>query len=153
MSELVPAPGQPLTPHRPTKCTPDTIRTVTDALREGMSANGAMRLAGVDPNVLYGATGWVHRGERGEEPFATFLREATLAIGQAEQKAVRALTAGFKSDWRAAASYLARRHPESWAEKQQPQMDAGAGVDPVEQFRSEMEAMRNALRDGTDPER
>jgi hypothetical protein len=148
MSELVRTQGG-----MPTKCRPDVIKTVCDAIREGMSPSGAMRMAGVDPNCLYGSTGWIHRGERGEEPFRTFLEQATIATAQAEQRAVKALVKGFDKDWRAAAAWLARRMPMEWKERQSIDftVDPGGGgtTDPMEAFRAELREVMSGI---TSPE-
>lgn len=152
MSELVPSPDtRPIRGGQPTKCTPEVIQIVADAIREGMSTSGAMRLARVDVNVLYGRDGWVHRGERGEEPWATFVREVAFAAGEAEQKAVRALVNGWDRDWRAAISWLNRRFPAEWQERSQLDLNVGAGEDPIEVFKAELERVMDRVR-GEHPE-
>jgi hypothetical protein len=150
MSELVPVPKRELRNGRRTKCTPEVIQIVCDAIREGMSLTGSMRLAGVSPNVLFGVTGWVHQGELGVAPYSDFVQQVMTAQGEAERAAVRALVKGWKTDWRAAVSYLARIHKAEWSERQEIEMPTGPGADVQAQVRAELEAVRLALRDGSD---
>lgn len=61
---------------RPTKCAPETVAKVCEALRLGVSWANAAAHAGVSEDCL---SDWRKRGETGEEPFAGFLWDATRA--------------------------------------------------------------------------
>ena len=87
---------------RPPVMTESVRTTILAAMREGLSADAAARVAGVSPSTLRS-----HR--RRERDFAT----ALLRAGAESQ---RSLLAKIKAadDWKASAFLLARRHPEEW---------------------------------------
>lgn len=125
---------------RPTKCTPERQKTICDALRDGVSIEGAAALAGCDDSAYYrwmqkGADA-VEREEDGhtlserEERYRDFYDAATRAIAESEAALVRMVRAQAPQDWRAAVEMLKRRFPQHWSEKRIHEMQ-GPGGGPI----------------------
>jgi hypothetical protein len=95
---------------RPTKCTPEVLARILDAIGQGAWAEQAARAAGIAPSTYYS---WIERGEAGEEPFSEFSEALRAREAAAECTAVGIIRrAAEDGDWRAAAHYLERRYPE-----------------------------------------
>ncbi len=117
----------------------DQQKVIIFAIKRGNFRTVACDLAGVKYDTF---RDWMERGGDpqstaktkplpGEEmePYYSFAQAVRRAEAEAEDTAVKALTAGFDRDWRAATSYLARKHPERWAEKGQAvNVESGANV-------------------------
>ena len=115
--------GKPLI-GRPSKCTPDVIAKVCDALRLGVSWEAAGAHAGVDRATL---TNWRKRGEAGEEPFATFLVESTRARDNAEVRmAAIVMKHAQEGNVLAAQWWLERRRPESWGRREKIEVESAS---------------------------
>lgn len=107
---------------RPTKCTPEVVELVCEALALGVSWAAAAAHAGLDEATL---TLWKQRGNEGEEPFFTFLTEATRARDAAEVRMARiVIQAAEDGDAKAAQWWLERRRSDSWSSKQSVTVDA-----------------------------
>jgi hypothetical protein len=108
---------------RPTSLTPDVAGKICDAMKVGAYQYEAAQYAGVHPNSL---TNWLRTGRAdiaaGDE--GTLYAEFVAEFEQSENRAVmRALasiqTAAAGGDWRAAMTWLSRRHPDRWGEHAQ----------------------------------
>ena len=69
--------GEPKKIGRKTKCTPERIKRVADAIMEGLHFEQACQIGGISTSTM---SNWTIRGEAGEEPFVAFL----VAIKEAE---------------------------------------------------------------------
>src|SRR5262245_54122719 len=98
---------------RPTKFNEQVAKTILDYIRMGCYLETAAQTAGIDRITLYE---WTCRGERGESPFADFVRELRIAQGESEVRDLRNISQAAENGiWQAAAWKLERRHPERWA--------------------------------------
>lgn len=102
---------------RPTKLTPETQERIIQALKAGNYREPTARSAGIAPSTLYS---WLERGEADVEQgkatiYAEFVEAVRRAEGDAEVHAVAVLRRAMMQDWRAAAEYLKRRHPDRWS--------------------------------------
>ncbi|MDP8901552.1 MAG: hypothetical protein M3N33_10520 [Actinomycetota bacterium] len=86
-------------------------------MREGHYAKTAAETSGITEQTLYK---WLKKGEDAERypGHAAFLEAYRKAEATAEEKAITAIRAAFPDDWRAAMTYLERRHPGRWAKRQ-----------------------------------
>ena len=86
-------------------------------MREGHYAKTAAATSGITEQTLYT---WLRKGEDPEHypEHAAFLEAYRKAEATAEEKAIKAIQAAFPCDWRAAMTYLERRHPGRWAKRQ-----------------------------------
>lgn len=104
---------------RPTDCTPETIKVITDAVRVGCTYRLACQAAGISPQTF---SVWRHKGEAGEEPYRGFVEELTRAEGEHARKLASVLDdfahGGTEVDPRvradAAKFMLERRHPRDY---------------------------------------
>lgn len=97
---------------RPTKCTPENIERVCEALALGVSWAAAAAHAGLTERCVME---WCERGRDGEEPFAQFLLSATRARDAAEVRmASIVIRAAEEGDAKAAQWWLERRRSASW---------------------------------------
>lgn len=121
---------------RPTKLTAKITEAVCDAIREGLSIEGACSHAGIARSTFHD---WVSRGEDGEAEFSDFADQTARARAEVEERLLgsiewaagkrmrrRALGTGSdfetfeeeERDWRAAAWLLERKFPEAYGNKQ-----------------------------------
>jgi transposase len=86
-------------------------------MREGHYAKTAAETSGITEQTLYN---WLKKGEDPERhpEYAVFLEACRKAEATAEEKAIKAIQAAFPDDWRAAMTYLERRHPGRWSKRQ-----------------------------------
>ena len=100
---------------RPTKLTPKVREHIVESIRAGAYAEQAAHAAGIAPSTYYD---WLRRGEAGERPFSEFSDALRAGEAEAEVAAVTVIRdAAQAGDWRAAAHYLDRRHPERWGRR------------------------------------
>lgn len=106
---------------RPTKLTPTVQTLLLEATRCGSYLAPACAAVSVGYSTV---RGWIERGEREAEEgqvtrYSEFAASFRAAEAEAELAAVGAWVSAFRDggDWRAAAEYLARRHPERWSAK------------------------------------
>jgi hypothetical protein len=114
---------------RPTKCTPETVAKIVEAVRVGNYAETAARLAGIDDQTYWN---WVKAGEKGEEPYKSFLGAVKEAEGEAERAALARVNAGGSGpdqvSWQSAAWYLERKFPKKYG-RRDPDKAAQADLD------------------------
>jgi hypothetical protein len=107
---------------RPTALTPDVQAKVCDAMRIGAYQKEAARFAGVAENTLLSwlKTGRADVADGEDSVHARFVADFEAAEAQA---VIRGLTvvqrAAAEGDWRAAMTWMARRHPDRWGERGQ----------------------------------
>lgn len=100
---------------RPTRCTPEVVKRVADAIRGGNYANVAARYAGIGERSFYK---WMERGATGEEPYAQFRQAVKDAEAQAEVRNVALIQqAAQAGTWQASAWYLERRYPARYGRR------------------------------------
>lgn len=108
-------PGGPrskLTKRRKTK--------IVDALKNGAYREPAARAAGIGESTLYR---WLEQGEADLEhgrssPERELWEAIQKAEGEAEDEAVKiVMDAGRAGDWKAAMTYLERKHPAKWGRR------------------------------------
>ena len=87
-------------------------------MREGHYAKTAAQTSGITEQTLYD---WLKKGEDPDSypEHAAFLEAYRKAEAVAEDNAIEAVRAAFPHDWRAAMTYLERRHPKRWAKRQE----------------------------------
>jgi hypothetical protein len=97
-------------------------------MREGNYARTAAETSGITEQTLYN---WLKKGEDPEQypEHATFLEAYRKAEAAAEERAIKAIQDAFSSDWRAAMTYLERRHPDRWARRQS--VDVASRGEPI----------------------
>lgn len=95
---------------RKTSLTPETRTIILDALRLGHFRKVACQLAGIHPETM---RGWAERARNGEEPFASFIDDATLAEAEGEDRQLKLVQAGAPG-WQSNAWVLERRHARRW---------------------------------------
>ena len=96
---------------------------------EGHYAKTAAETSGITEQSLYN---WLKKGEDAERhpEHAALLEAYRRAEATAEEKAIKAIRAAFPNDWRAAMTYLERRHPGRWARRQN--VDVTSNVQPIQ---------------------
>lgn len=100
---------------RPLKLTPELQEKIVTAVREGNYAQVAAQAAGIGETTFYR---WMQTGERASSGIYREFREAIKAAeAEGEMTAVVAVRSGFGDDWKAAMTYLERRHPERWRKR------------------------------------
>lgn len=101
---------------RPTKLTPEVAKKITWALRLGNFRKTAAAYAGVSERTL---TEWLSRGSREESGlYADFYAEVMEAEQAAEVRALGAIHQAMqRGDWKAAAWFLERKHPDRYCVK------------------------------------
>jgi hypothetical protein len=111
---------------RPSKLTPDVVDRLLTAIRQGMYFTSACTYAGIhDATFHY----WMAKGRKetsGE--YFDFFVAVQQAEAQAELAALTFWRAQFPHDWRAAATMLARRHPDRWAPREQGQSEVVVNI-------------------------
>jgi hypothetical protein len=97
-------------------------------MREGHYAKTAAETSGITEQTLYN---WLRKGEDPEQypEHAAFLEAYRKAEAEAEERAIKAIQDAFSSDWRAAMTYLERRHPDRWARRQN--VDVASRGEPI----------------------
>ncbi len=96
----------------PTKCTPEVIDRLCAEMESLGFVGAACARAGVVKSTVQD---WVARGERGEEPFATFAARWAQARARAQATLLENIRgAAASGDWRAAAWALERANPEEY---------------------------------------
>ncbi len=97
---------------RPTKCTPETIKRVSDGIRLGMVYEHAAKYGGIGYSTL---REWMIKGEQGIEPFSEFADAVKSAEGEcvaANMATIR--DAALSGKWQAAAWIMERRYTSAY---------------------------------------
>ncbi len=95
---------------RPSKFTPEVRQKILWALRLGNYRRPAAEYAGISERTL---GDWLMRGRDAESgPYADFYAEVLEAERAAEVRALGVIQQAAKRDWKAAAWFLERKHPE-----------------------------------------
>jgi hypothetical protein len=105
-------------------------------MREGHYAKTAAETSGITEQTLYN---WLKKGAAPEQypEHAAFLEAYRKAEATAEEKAIKAIQAAFPDDWRAAMTYLERRHPDRWAKRQNVDVtSSGESIRTIEVVRT-----------------
>jgi hypothetical protein len=102
---------------RPKKLTADLQAQIATALRAGNTKRAAASYAGVGETTLYV---WLDRN-------AEFRAAVRKAEADAEVRNVTLVQRAAESTWQASAWWLERRHPDTWALRQQ--VEASVQVD------------------------
>lgn len=103
------------TPGQPTKLTPDLQERIVQAIRAGNYAQVAAAYVGISHQTFYN---WLRWGEeQGEGKYFEFFEAVHAAQASAEVRAVTHIQKAMPDDWRAAATFLERRHPERWGRR------------------------------------
>ncbi|MGH2973610.1 MAG: transposase [Solirubrobacterales bacterium] len=98
---------------RPTKLTPEVAERIVNAVRAGNYYEPAARSAGISPATFHR---WIARGKRETKgAYYDFYESVERASAEAQVHAVALIKkAAADGEWRAAAYFLERRHPEGW---------------------------------------
>jgi hypothetical protein len=102
---------------RRTRLTPAVSKALCDAMREGYTLPNAAAVVGVSAATV---REWIRRGEGADdrpttEPYATFATAMARARAECEMEMVASIqSAAEAGQWRAAAWFLERTHPERW---------------------------------------
>jgi transposase-like protein len=146
---------------RPTKLSPAVRARIVQAIRAGNYGEIACRSAGISPSTYYR---WLARGEREQlGPYAEFAAAVRLAEAEAEVYAVATIRQAMPSDWRAALTYLERRHPGRWRRQTSTEL-TGRDGGPIETTHAtrldlsqltdeQLELLAQINRDAPDPDR
>lgn len=120
---------------RPSKFTEERADKIIRAIRAGNYIETAAALAGVHKSTLYE---WMKRGAaeadrleadpkakplKSELPYLDFSDAVYIALAEAENNDVQAITAAAAEDWRAAAWRLERKFPDRWGRKDRLQAE------------------------------
>ena len=108
---------------RPTKLNDFTHNAIIEALKIGATYKDAAGAAGVDYTTFLN---WMERGRNAKSgKFFEFFNESEQAQAEARLKYTKTIaSAAAKGDWRAAESFLKRRDPENWGDKQAVDLNA-----------------------------
>jgi hypothetical protein len=118
---------------RPSLLTPDRGAAIVDLARRGVPVTTAAEAVGIS-----GATvrEWLRRGEdRDDRPsaevFATFATDLRQAEGLAIADAVSKITTAAHKQWRAAAWWLERTHPEHYGARRTIRTETAGANAPI----------------------
>jgi len=106
---------------RKSKLDPEVTKTICEAIERGNTLKNAAALASVGETTLYR---WMSESESPGIEFRDFRESVNRALATSQDVAVKAFVSAFGDDWRAAQEYLARRHPEDWAKKDNLKVEA-----------------------------
>lgn len=97
------------------KLNPETHRKIVTAIAMGAYDHVAAQYAGVVPGTFYA---WLRKGRAAKSgQHRAFYLDVERAKAEAEVSAVIALRRAWDAgDWRAAESYLKRKHPDRWGQ-------------------------------------
>lgn len=104
--------GEGVRTGRPTKLTPEVSADVCEAIRLGMPYELAALSAGISERTF---SSWRERGENGEQPFATFLRDLKRAEADGLRDWLARLGDPDDDKWQRWAWKAERRFPQHFA--------------------------------------
>ena len=112
---------------RPTKLTPEVQEKILTAIRAGNYGHVAAKYAGIGERTFYR---WMAQGEKARAgKYRQFRQAVEAAESEAEVRAVAIIQKQMPDNWRAALSYLERKHPKRWGRR----MDVTSGDQPLRQ--------------------
>lgn len=112
---------------RPTKLTEDVQERILAATSAGNYKVTAAASAGISYATL---REWERKGEEGIEPYAAFSEALKRAEAEAEVRAVAFVNKAMASDWKAAMTFLERRHPDKFRRRETHEL-TGNAEEPV----------------------
>jgi len=113
---------------RPTKLTKETTKLICEAVEEGATYKDAAAFAGISLSIF---SEWMSNGRNStrKNKFTEFLGAVEEANARCRVAMAAVITnAGKSGDWRAAESFLKRRDPEAWGDKQEVKTDGDMKV-------------------------
>lgn len=113
---------------RPTKLTPKLQERICEFIRGGNYITTSCEACGIS-TVIY--NDWKKRGERGEEPFLSFLNAIKKAEVDCETRLLAIVDKAAEKNWPAAMTIMERRNPEKWGRRTRQEI-VGRGGGPVE---------------------
>jgi hypothetical protein len=102
-------------PGRPTRYSDALADQLCNLIGAGVPIRVASRSLGIGRSTLYE---WRDAGRRGLDPYVVFEAKIERALSRAETSLTLNLVRAAQKDWRAAAWWLERRHPERYGAKQ-----------------------------------
>lgn len=128
---------------RKLKLTDEVANRVLDAIALGATHKTACRAAGIGTSTFYS---WLQKGLQGESgPFLEFRDAVHMVEAKRECEALACIYEAEKADWRAAAWFLSRRHPERWGRGRTRLRSRSAETEPGINLSSESVALGEAL--------
>lgn len=111
------------------KLTDDVREAICESIRRGNYAKIAAEAADVSETTFYR---WLEEGEQAQRgKKREFWESVKKAEAEAEEKAVQVVQDAMPHDWKAAMTYLERRHPERWGRRERHE-HTGEGGGAVE---------------------
>ncbi len=103
---------------RPTKLHDDISAAIVKNLSLGVTYKDAAEAASITYHTFLN---WLERGEKAKSgKFCDFFNAVTIAQAEARVKYTKTIAnAAAKGDWRAAESFLKRRDPDNWGDRQE----------------------------------
>jgi transposase len=133
---------------RPTKFTPDRIKTILGALREGNYRDTAAEGAGISYDTL---RNWEKKGALEKKgKYFEFFESIKRAEAEGELLHIRRINrAGEEGNWQADAWKLERKYPAKWGRKDATKLELSGEVKTIntEQFQQ----LQNAIVKSLDP--
>ncbi len=103
----------------PTKCSPELTAHICDLIRRGWRIVSACQAVGISKTSYYN---WRVQGDKGEEPFDTFLEDVeqaeAIAFGAMAEKVFRG-----DADWISAMTFLERRDRDGWGKHEKHELE------------------------------
>ena len=117
-------------PGRQSKLTDEVQEAICQSIRNGNYAKVAAEAAKVSETTFYR---WLEEGEKAKQgKKREFWESIKEAEAESEQNAVRVVQDAMPHDWKAAMTYLERRHPERWGKRDKQTLEhTGEGGGPV----------------------
>lgn len=142
---------------RPTKCTPDRVKRIIDALKGGNTREVAYAYAGVSRGAFYK---WLARGEaqllldldpdaipESERPYVDLVEGVKRAESEAVVRNVLLVSKAAETSWQAAAWWLERRYPQDWGRKDNLHLSGGLSLSAKDQQQLDQAAEERARRE------
>lgn len=106
---------------RPTKLTPHATERIVAAIKNGSPAQDAAALCGIASTTYYR---WMREGADGDDPAKREFRQRVIeAKAQLKAACVRQVLKASSKDWKAAAWYLERCHPDEFGRRDRVRVD------------------------------
>lgn len=104
--------------HANIKLNKEVCDNICENLRRGNYITTACRASGITTNTYYR---WKKRGEKGEEPFKTFLERTDKAESEGELACMEVIynSATEQGNWLSAAWILERKYPQRFGKREQ----------------------------------